>query len=412
MVSFLATYLLILIICTGIVFLFRSEHRVYTLSVISGFGLFIISPLLGLIAVLQAIFDYFLYKGVINKAFNFLSSVVLMVAALFLFSGGSLIDLRPNLEFDILYFCCVINLFNRANFYIKNKNFGTIKAVLLFNLFIPRWFTPVISNFFVEVNDIEDELHFSLEMLRSGGKKIIFGVFIILCVVVPGVRLIDNINSEFFCYLLRGLLYLNGIFAVYELGAGSLEIFNYKVYRNFDSPLAPDNLNDFWKRWCLTFYNFSKDLISLSRLKLPAYFSILLCIFIQQVYFLRLLRAERFLTIMVTSVLLFNWLIYRREYLRLLFKSRPLNVFLKVCFVLFITMIFGYSFKIDGLAHSSTEMMTDVGSYLVFFFSCVILSYLHYCKKKDYSFFPIIFKSKSLSVVAFCLYIIMFGDFS
>ena len=116
---------------------------------------------------------------------------------------------------------------------MNNQNFGTIKSIYLFNLFIPRWFTPVISNFFDESKDIENELHFNLKTLKSGGKKIVFSVFIILCVVSPGIRLIDSIENFYLNEIFKGLLYLNGIFAIYELGAGSLEVFNYSALSKF-----------------------------------------------------------------------------------------------------------------------------------------------------------------------------------
>lgn len=399
-------YLLVSILIT---FLFRSENRKYPLISVSLLLISFISlELLGVLLLLSFI-DVLNFQRAISHKASFYLGIVIIVLAFYVFSIKPVVVDLVFLSFNLLSFSLPIIFFNRLNDYLYKNKFEQISDIFFSNLFFPRLFTPVISKSCEERRLLINEMHFEADSLKSGGKNLFVGFFVFFCIFMPGARYVESIENVFLQTLSKGLLFTSFIYSIYDIGAGCLEVFSYRVFRNFNSPFASSGVLDFWKRWCVTFYNFSKSIQEKFFKKSNSLIAVFIAMTIQFIFFHSMLIFEKFSLSMGILFLITTLFTPFRFFKRLVHKNKIIGLFLRGISTCLLLLSFGFSFNYKIGDGQSPNL--DIGSGLIFFTSCLILFLYHYLQTKDrsiLSFFP---KSKTFIGGLFILYIMMFGEF-
>lgn len=409
MIYYFLLFLFFLFLSIFITFIVRAENRFHVLIAISMIFCAYLSRELLFVLLIFSLFDYITLKGIYSRNMNMISSLFLTVLSFFYFSSFPFFFDLGVIKFNLLTFSLTIIFFNRLNSYLHKEDLSSLLNILFFNIFFPRLFTPVISNYSEETSHFGGEIHFSLAELKKGGKKIILSFFVILCILIPGGRFLDSIQPPLFLYFSKGLLFISFIYSLYDLGAGCLEVFNYRVYRNFDSPLAPSSFIDFWKRWCVTIFNFSK-LIQINIFSKPSnYLTVFISILIHLVYFQNFLRETEFLITMSILLILSSILSKSSVFNRISFRSNLTGNIVKGITIVLIISSFGFSLKSPN-NFLGTEGI-DIGSIIIFFLSCLILFLFHYQQKRNKSGAALLKYSRTITFGTFFIYIMMFGDF-
>ena len=81
----------------------------------------------------------------------------------------------------------------------------------------------------------------------------------------------------------------------------------------------------------------------------------------------------------------------------------------KISNLVIILFIFGFSFKGDLVLLNRSDV--DVGSFLIFIFSTILLVLYNFTQKRKIDLKIYFLKNKSLSLFIVFLYMVMFGDF-
>lgn len=396
-------------ICLFLAFIFRPEKRYYPLISLSALFCIYFSEIFFIILSLFSIVDYLAMRNIFTKKMKILLNLSITVFSYYLFYKDPLILNIGVLKFNILHFSLMVLFFNRLNDDLNERVKKNIRTILLSNFFFPRLLTPVISNFDEEARFFKDEHHFQIGSFIEGAKKIVFGIFIVLCILIPGGRFLGTVSESSLFVFSKGLLFLCFIYSIYNLGAGCLELFNYRVYRNFNSPLVPSGFIDFWKRWCVTFYNFSKSIQNHAVKKPNNFLTVLISLLVQFIYFHSFLSAFEFfssmLLLLLTSKIFNSSIVFKK----ITYREKFLGYFLKLFTIILIILSFGASFKLESEPFIGEYL--DIGSLIIFFMSCFFLFIYHYQQKRNNSIFELLPSSKTITAGVFILYVMMFGDF-
>ena len=238
-----SVYFFFVFTCLFVSFLFRPEKRIYVISFFSLVSSYLISPWFPAVLIYLVLFDFLSTKVKLNNKILVILGIVLPFLVAIRFIGFEYY-IFSNVKIFVGFHVIVVLLFHRIRFYLEDIRFKTIKEVLLFNLFFPKFFTPVISNFRDELSGKAEELHYEIDSFFLGIKSLALGSFVVLCLFLPGVRFLSALDVWGLEYLFLGILFTSLVFSVHEIGAGTSLIFNYRTYRNFDSPYFADNFID------------------------------------------------------------------------------------------------------------------------------------------------------------------------
>ena len=207
-------------------------------------------------------------------------------------------------------------------------------------------------------------------------------------------------------------------YSFFQIGYGTGLIFGIKIYRNYDTPFLLNSINDFWRRWNLTYFNFSTR--GMSTFFSNSYIQYTICIFLNTIIWFGYLNVFIFFSLMM--FLTFIDLIFSKFVdSEIISKSIFLRYFYKVPSLIMIVFVFGISFFMNNADKSvlvNYEGFSSVGirtSQLVFLIlSTLIFIVFNYLKKRN-----VLEKIKShvspqtyfLGMFFGVVYLIMFGSF-
>ena len=248
-----------------------------------------------------------------------------------------------------------------------HKKWSLLSYLVFQNLFFKTFSVPIDK---YEDETVQyDKGNFSLNNIGIGLGYIFWGFFLKICIankIAPmtyvsyghDVQFTSGLDLFIFCFSI-GFFLLITCYSFFQIGYGTALIFGIKLYRNYETPFLLNSFHDFWKRWNLTYFNFSGGKVF--HITQNGYVHYIFCIILNSIIWVGFLNQIVFISLM--SLMTLMSVFFSKYYDKFVLNAPVYKRYLfKIPVLVSIIFIFGLSFILNTHPKLETVNYDGVGS--------------------------------------------------
>ena len=153
-------------------------------------------------------------------------------------------------------------------YYRKTKPEQNIFKFALFVSYFPQLVAGPIERFSNLQSQLFDQHKLTYENLQHGGRFILYGLFIKMCVADNIANVVDSVFNDigahssadlFTAMLLFGLQIFSDFHGYSLIAIGTAQLFGVHLMTNFNAPYTATSIREFWSRWHISLSTWFRD---------------------------------------------------------------------------------------------------------------------------------------------------------